>query len=322
MLTCTFWEACSWATTCDILSIISLEQVSKRYGKVLALQALDLRVAEGDQFGFLGQNGAGKTTAIRILMGFLKATSGSAKVFGLDAWKDSVAIKARIGYLQDAGDLYNNLTGEEVLEYLGRLSRKDSRTRRRLLVDRFELSDAALKRKVKGYSRGMRQKVAIIQALQHEPDLMMMDEPTEGLDPLMQQTLFSLLAEVRKGGGTVFMSSHKLSEVEEVCNRVAIIREGSLVAFDEVRRLRERKVRRLEVEFRSPPQELRSEGVQVTTRDGNRWSFLVSGDINPILRELAGYELVDLVLEPTHLEDIFMDFYRRENDPAKAGEKA
>ena len=293
--------------------MISLRQVTKRYGKVNALQGVDLEIAPGEIFGFLGPNGAGKTTAIRILMGFLRATSGSAQVFGLDAWRDSVAIKRRVGFLPDVGDVYDSLSGKEVLRYLGRLSGTDTEDTRKTLADRLSLSEADLQRKVKGYSRGMKRKVGIIQAFQHNPELVIMDEPTEGLDPLVQESLFDLLRERNRSGATIFMSSHKLAEVERLSKRVGILREGVLVAVDEMRHLRQKKVRRLEIEFTgNPPHELGLPGATVLSKAGRRWTLAVPGDVNEIVCALARLDLAEVTFEQASLEDVFLDFYRQD----------
>ncbi|MFL5679602.1 MAG: ABC transporter ATP-binding protein, partial [Chloroflexota bacterium] len=203
----------------------------KRGGKTLvALDDLAINVRHGEIFGFLGPNGAGKSTTIRLLLGYLHATAGSASVLGFDAARDSVEIRRRVGYLPGGIALYDALTGERLLDYLGRLTGRPP-VRRAELLDRLELSEASLRRPVRDYSRGMRQKIGIVQALQHDPELAILDEPTEGLDPLMQRAFYEILEELRASGRTIFFSSHVLSEVERVCDRVAIIRGGRLVAL-------------------------------------------------------------------------------------------
>ena len=295
----------------ECVAVIDLPGLAKSYGPVRALDGVDLQVPAGQVYGFLGPNGAGKTTAIRVITGFIRADAGTARVFGLDAWRDSVAVKRRIGFLPDVAAVYGGLTGQELLDYLGRLRGHRPPPRQRELVERLELSREALGRRLKGYSQGMRKKVTLIQALQHSPDLVVLDEPTEGLDPLMQQVFFSLLRELRAAGRTVFMSSHILSEVEEVCQQVAIIRQGRIVATGPVEELQHGKARPMMVEFKGPPpRELGAPGVQVVARDGPRWRLTVSGDINPVLRELAHYDLVDLVFERPRLEETFLDYYR------------
>ena len=203
---------------------------------IRALESLDIAVREGEVFGFLGPNGSGKSTTIRLLLGFLHPTTGRARVLGLDTVRDSVTIRSRLGYLPSGIALYDTLTGEQLLDYLGDLSGRPA-SRRVELCERLELSEHTLKRLVRDYSRGMRQKVGIVQALQHDPELAILDEPTEGLDPLMQRAFYEILDTLKAEGRTIFFSSHVLSEVERICDRVAIVREGRLVALEETARL-------------------------------------------------------------------------------------
>ncbi|MBI2936338.1 MAG: ABC transporter ATP-binding protein [Chloroflexi bacterium] len=297
-------------------TVIKTEALCKWYGKVRGIQGLELTIGEGELFGFLGPNGAGKTTTIRILTGFLRPTGGRALVFGLDSWKDTTRIKARIGFLPDSPELYIHLTGLELLDYLSCLQGLDTSVLRPRLLDSLELSQADLTRQIKGYSRGMRKKLAIVQALQHNPELLIMDEPTESLDPLIQQAFFQVLLDYRSQGGTTFFSSHILPEVERLCTRVGIIRDGSLVAVEEVAELRKRTLRRIEIVPTQdiPEDRLRLDGVVSVERDGRRLRLVLRGDINPILRELAKLDLEDLVFEQPHLEDIFLSFYRTEHE--------
>src|SRR5436190_10756367 len=211
-------------------------------GEIRALEDLSIAVHEGEIFGFLGPNGAGKSTTIRLLLGFLHPTAGSGQVFGLDIVRDSVAIRGRVGYLPGGIALYDSLTGERLLDYLGELSGRRP-VRRAEWCDRLELSSATLRRLVRDYSRGMRQKIGIIQALQHDPELAILDEPTEGLDPLMQRAFYEILDSLKGEGRTIFFSSHVLSEVERVCDRVAIVRQGSLAAIEETAALLARQKR-------------------------------------------------------------------------------
>ena len=297
-------------------TVIETAGLTKYYGSHLAVDGLDLNVAEGEIFGFLGPNGAGKTTTIRILMGFLKATAGHSSVFGLDCWNDTIQIKGRIGFLPDAPSLYSNLSGLEFLDYLSRLMRNARPVRRQSLCDLLELSQADLRRKIKGYSHGMQKKIAIVQAAEHDPDLLIMDEPTEALDPLIQQALFEFLLEFQSRGRTIFFSSHNLPEVERLCSRVGIIRRGTLVAVEEVQELRKRKLRQLEVVLARDSIEDVPDlpGVVSSEKKGRRLRFLVRGEINPVVRELAKLELEDLVFEQPHLDDIFLDYYRADHD--------
>jgi ABC-2 type transport system ATP-binding protein len=293
---------------------ITLRSVTKSYGKVNALSGVELVVGQGELYGFLGPNGAGKTTAIRILTGFIRANQGNAQLFGLDAWHHSVALKRRIGFIPDSASVYGNQTGQQFLDYLGRLHGYTTPPLQLELLDRLQLSDVALRRKLRGYSQGMKQKVMLVQAMQHDPELLIMDEPTEALDPLMRQVFFSLMREFRERGRTVFFSSHVLADVEEVCERVAIIRDGKTVSTGSVDELRAGHPRTMVVEFRQPPTNgLRAAGVAVVSREGNIWRLAVSGDINPLLQELATYDLEDLVFGQTTLEELFMGFYQGKN---------
>src|SRR5436190_3008692 len=213
---------------------------------IRALEDLSIAVHEGEIFGFLGPNGAGKSTTIRLLLGYLHPSSGSATVLGHDIVRDSVEIRRRVGYLPGGIALYDSLTGERLLDYLGDLTGRPP-VRRAELLERLELSSRTLDRPVRDYSRGMRQKMGIIQALQHDPDVAILDEPTEGLDPLMQRSFYDILDDLRAAGRTIFFSSHVLSEVERVCDRVAIVRQGRLVALEDVASLLEHRKRNVEL---------------------------------------------------------------------------
>ncbi len=282
---------------------------------IRALESLDIAVREGEIFGFLGPNGAGKSTTIRLLLGYLHPTAGEGRVLGLDSVRDSVAIRRRIGYLPGGIALYDSLTGERLLDYLAELSGRPP-SRRAELCERLELSARTLGRLVRDYSRGMRQKIGIVQALQHEPELAILDEPTEGLDPLMQRAFYEILDKLKAEGRTIFFSSHVLSEVERVCDRVAIIRQGRLVALEEMAKLLARRKRNVEMRLEGSPPRL--EGVTgvsgVVIADG-RVTCRVEGDVRPFLAAISGAPIVDLTIEPAHLEEAFLEFYE-EADPA------
>ena len=302
--------------------VIDAAGLTKSFGEHRAVESLDLTVGVGEMFGFLGPNGAGKTTTILVMTGFLRPTAGRLKVFGLDSWRDSVAINRRLGFLPDISSLYTNLTGEELLSYLGALHGADGACRQAELCDALELAGADLARRIKGYSHGMKRKLSIVQAMQHDPDLLVMDEPTQGLDPLIQRSFYGLLKAAQQRGTTIFLSSHVLSEVEELCERVGIIRQGRLVAMERMEDLRTRKRRRAHVKFRgTPPKELRIDGVKIVSRDGNDWELTVGADVGPLLRELARHELDDLTLERPGLEDIFLDYYSDVTPPRDSSER-
>ena len=280
--------------------------------EIRALEELTIEVHEGEIFGFLGPNGAGKSTMIRLLLGFLHPTAGAGEVLGLDIVRDSVEIRRRTGYLPGGIALYDTLTGERLLDYLVGLTGRPP-VRRAELCDRLELSGATLHRLVRDYSRGMRQKIGIVQALQHDPELAILDEPTEGLDPLMQRAFYGILDDLKSAGRTIFFSSHVLSEVERVCDRVAIIRRGRLVALEDVDGLLARRKRNVEV--RTQGQAPALEGVpgvsNITVADG-LLTCQLEGDVGPFLAALRDSHIVDLTIEPAHLEEAFLELYHDE----------
>ncbi len=305
------------------MAVIETRGLGKRYGRsgeTLALSDLSIDVQEGEIFGFLGPNGAGKSTTIRLLLGFLHATTGSATVLGRDIVRDSVAIRRQVGYLPGGIAFWDGLTGERLLDELARLSGRPP-VRRAELTERLELSAATLRRPVRDYSRGMRQKVGIVQALQHDPELAILDEPTEGLDPLMQRAFYEYLDELRATGRTVFFSSHILSEVERVCDRVAIVRAGRLVALEEIPALLARRKRNVELRLTGPAPAL--DGVagvsDVRVADG-RLTCRLEGDVGPFLAAIAGAPITDMTIEPARLEEAFLEFYETDDpSPAASG---
>jgi ABC-2 type transport system ATP-binding protein len=239
----------------------------------------------------------------------LHPTSGGGDVLGLDLVHESVAIRSRIGYLPGGIALYDSLTGEQLLDYLGRLTGRRS-TRRADLCERLELSKSTLRRLVRDYSRGMRQKIGIVQALQHDPELAILDEPSEGLDPLMQRAFYEILAQLKADGRTIFFSSHVLSEVERVCDRVAIIRRGRLVAVEQIGELLARRKRNVTMRVDGPLPKLDGvSGVTAVASTGGRLSCCLEGDVRPFLDALAGCAMADLTIEPARLEDAFLEFY-------------
>jgi ABC-2 type transport system ATP-binding protein len=292
---------------------IETSGLTKHYGHgngvVRALEPLDLAVGAGEVFGFLGPNGAGKSTTIRLLLGFLHPTSGHARVLGLDTARESVAIRRRLGYLPTGIAFYDTLTGEELLGYLARLSGRPA-SRQGELCERLELPRRTLKRLVREYSRGTRQKVGIVQALQHDPELAILDEPSEGLDPLMQRAFYEIIDGLKARGRTIFFSSHVLSEVERVCDRVAIIREGRLVALEETAVLLARRKRNVMMRFTGPSPRLEAvPGITNVERGDGYLTCRVEGDVRPFLAAIADAAVVDLTIEPARLEEAFLEFY-------------
>jgi ABC-2 type transport system ATP-binding protein len=290
-------------------AVIHTTGLTKHYGKVQALVDLTLDVRPGEIFGFLGPNGSGKSTMIRTLLGFLHPTSGSARVLGLNIVDDSVEIRRRTGYLPGGIALYDSLSGAAALDYLNDLQGTPA-VRREELCERLQMPPSVLRRKVRDYSRGMRQKIGVIQALQHDPELAILDEPTEGLDPLMQQAFYSLMDDLRDQGRTTFFSSHVLPEVERICDRVAIIRSGHLMALQNVDDLLARRKRKVSLRWRGVAPELSSiPGLADVETDGDRMTATLLGDVSGFVRAIASPSLVDLTIEPARLEEAFLEYY-------------
>jgi ABC-2 type transport system ATP-binding protein len=297
-------------------AVISTLGLTKHYGSVAALNDVTLEVRQGEIFGFLGPNGAGKSTMIRTLLGYLHATHGSARVLGRDISAESVEIRRLTGYLPGGIALYDSLTGEQVLDYLARIQGRTA-YRRTELAERLQMSQTDLRRRVRDYSRGMRQKIGVIQALQHDPELAILDEPSEGLDPLMQQAFYGILTDLRAEGRTVFFSSHILSEVERVCDRVGIIRHGNLMAVHEVRELLARRRRRVSIQWRGAAPEATSlPGLVDVVVDGDRLFGTLHGEVAEFVRAVASPSLEDLTIEPASLEEAFLEYYADEEAPA------
>jgi beta-exotoxin I transport system ATP-binding protein len=295
---------------------IFTDRLTKHYGTVRALEDLTLEVRHGEIFGFLGPNGAGKSTMIRTLLGFLFPTSGSASALGLDIVTDSVEIRRRTGYLPGGIAFYDSLSGDETLDYLTDLQGQEP-VRRDELCERLQMPASVLRRKVRDYSRGMRQKLGVIQALQHDPELAILDEPTEGLDPLMQHAFYRLMEDLRSAGRTIFFSSHVLSEVERICDRVAIIRAGRLMALHDVDELLARRKRHILLRWRGAAPDLSGvPGLADVKIEGDRISATLLGEVAPFVRAVASPALVDLTIEPARLEEAFLEYYADE-EPAE-----
>jgi ABC-2 type transport system ATP-binding protein len=297
---------------------IRTSQLTKRYGETLALSSASITVAAGSIYGFLGPNGAGKTTAIRLLMGFIKPTSGSASMFGFDCWRDGLNARRDLGFLVTADALYPDMTGASQLDYAARLSKRPP-VLREALLDALELPQAALERRLGSYSKGMRQKLALIAAMQHDPALLVLDEPTDGLDPLIQRNFEEFLISLRDRGRTIFMSSHDLPEVERICERVAVVRSGVIVAEERISDLQQRHAHRATVRFKDSLPDLSVvPGIAVQRIEGNRVELLLTGDPNPLLHFLALHAVDDITITPPSLEDIFMAYYEPAAVPAVA----
>jgi ABC-2 type transport system ATP-binding protein len=301
---------------------IRVDHLTRDYGKRRGITDLTFQVEEGEIFGFLGPNGAGKTTTIRQLMGLMRPGGGSARVFGLDCWRDSTRAKELVGFLPGDIRLYEKMTGEAFLDFFAAFRKVPHRRWRRELVERLGLDTG---QKIKHMSKGNRQKLAVVQALMHDAPLLILDEPSSGLDPLMQVEFVELLREEQSRGKTVFLSSHQLVEVERIAHRVAIIREGELVAVEEVDRLKKVRERRMDVILHEPaPSERLSslEGVRVVSEHhgGRQLELAVRGKLGPLLRALGEMEVDDLSFAQPDLESVFLHYYEKDGNEKPAAD--
>lgn len=289
---------------------IDITGLTKRYGRDRGIEDINLQVEEGEIFGFIGPNGAGKSTTIRVLLNLLFPTSGKAQIMGMDVVRDSKKIKYHTGYLPSDANAYTHMEAEEFLRYCGRFFSPDGHERR--ISELTELFEVDRKRKISDLSMGNRKKISIIQSLLHEPKLLIVDEPTTGLDPLMQARFFELLRSENRKGMTVFFSSHTLSDVQMLCKRVAIIREGRIIKVEEIETLRKRQLKKIYIEFNdqadNPLKGL--QGIEDTPLvSGRTVKFLYSGDINRLLLTLRDRNIADMTIEEPSLEEIFMHYY-------------
>ena len=289
------------------MAVIHCERLTKRYGKVDALHELTLDVEASEVLGFLGPNGAGKTTTIRLLLGLIRPTSGRAELFGLDAQRDAIAIHKRLAYVPGDTALWPSLTGEETLHFFAEMHGSVDDAYRAELIEVFDFDPT---KKARAYSKGNRQKIALIAALASRADLLVFDEPTSGLDPLMEQKFRGCMAEAKQRGQTVFLSSHILSEVEAVSDRIAILREGVLVESGTMDQLRIASALSVEIAFAvKPPALSRVAGVTKVTVDGKRVYCQVTGPMQPLLTAIAKHKVVELISREPSLEELFLAHY-------------
>ncbi len=303
---------------------IAVEQLTRGYDSQRGIIDLTFTTQPGEIFGFLGPNGAGKTTTIRVLMGFLRPTRGRAQILGLDCWTESTKIKQYVGYVPGDVRFWENMTGKQFLDFLSGFRHHIDPAWRHKLLERFQVE---LEKRIKHLSRGNRQKLALVQAFLHDPPLLILDEPTSGLDPLMQHEFLTFLQEERNRGKTIFLSSHQLSEVERVADRVGIIREGRLVAVLTVEELKRRRTRPMELVFAQPvdPQRFADlPGVRVLSvqDDGRRIELGVQDELPALLHRLTELPVVDLTYAPPDLESVFLTYYQEEGAPAAREEGA
>ena len=303
-----------------MVAAIRTDGLSKSFGKTEALSSLSLEVAEREVIGYLGPNGAGKTTTIRLLLGLIRATSGGAEIFGVDCQRRPVEAHRRIAYVPGEANLWPSLTGAETLHLLGRVQGQVDTTYRDVLIDRFQLDPS---KRVREYSKGNRQKLILVAGLMTRADLLLLDEPTSGLDPLMEQAFRHCVHEARERGQTVFLSSHIMSEVEALCDRVAILRSGRLVEVGTLKAMRHLSALSVDAEFDAAPPDLSEvAGVTGVSVHGNRVRCQVTGSIEPLLGVLAAAGVRHLLSREPSLEELFLAHYGAPDGASEATDAA
>jgi ABC-2 type transport system ATP-binding protein len=289
------------------MPVIETTNLSKFYGKARGIVDVSMQVEEGEIFGFIGPNGAGKSTTIRLLLSLIYPSSGSAKIFGKDAIKFGPEIRMEIGYLPSEVFYYDKMKVIDLLNYSASFYQKDCSQR---IKDLAALMELDLNRRIDDLSYGNKKKVGIVQGLLHSPKLIMLDEPTSGLDPLMQQRFFDLIHEENQRGATVFFSSHILGEVQRLCNRVAIIREGEIVTVEDIKTLQKNNYKKIAITAEALDEnKFMLDGVTNLTRQDGEMRFFFKGDINQILKMAASQPILDVLIEEPTLEEIFMHYY-------------
>ena len=300
------------------MAVVEVRNLHKKFGKFHALNGVDLTLNQGEIYGFIGPNGAGKSTTIRILLGILKASGGRASIFGKDTWKDAVEIHKRLAYVPGDVNLWPNLTGGEVIDLFIGLRGGDNKRKREELLERFALDPS---KKCRTYSKGNRQKVALVAAFASDPELFIFDEPTSGLDPLMEQVFQEYVQEAKDAGKTVLLSSHILSEVEKLCDRVGIIRQGEIIESGTLSELRHLTRTNLLVETKEPiPVIEELKGIHNVKKDGQTLDFQVdSEELDSVIRNVSEYGIVKLESAPPTLEDLFMRHYEHKQETNTGG---
>ncbi len=291
------------------MKAIQVKKLKKYFAKIKAVDGVSFEVEKGEIFGFLGPNGAGKTTAIRCMMDFLRPTAGEIEILGLNTQKDSVALKRKIGFLSSEPRLYDNWTGQDHIELI-----KAIRGNSKGAAELIKQLDFNPKMKTRNLSSGNKQKLSLILALMSEPEILILDEPTLGLDPLLQNVIYDILKNLQKQGQTIFMSSHNLAEVERICSRVAIIKKGKLVAVESIRELKKKKIYTIYAYFegRFKKSDFETDGVKIIEEIPSGLILAVKGDINPVMKKLNKHKLKDLEIRHAGLEEIFLEFYKKD----------
>jgi ABC-2 type transport system ATP-binding protein len=291
--------------------IIETRNLTKYYGKTIGIADLHLQVRQGEIFGFLGPNGAGKSTTIRLLLNLIRPTSGEIRIFGKSMKRYYVKILKDLGNVPGEMKLYEELTGEYFLQYMNRLSNKIAVLQHEL-INSFQLSQSDLRKKIKYYSHGMKQKLGIIQAMQSDPDLLIMDEPSEGLDPLNKNILYQHIKRFKEKGKTVFFSSHYLAEVEKICDRVGLVRDGKLIAEENISTLKQKMVRRMEIYFaeKIEPSDFRMSGVKIIEHNDKYLLLQITGGLTDLLRRISKYHIDSMIFHEPRLGDTFFSYYK------------
>jgi len=294
-------------------NIVSINNLTKKFGTFTVLNGVNLEIKEGEIHGFIGPNGAGKTTTIRCLLGILQATSGEVKIFDKDAWKDAVEIHKRIAYVPGDVNLWDNLTGGEVIDLFIKLQGTSNKQRKEELIKKFDFDPS---KRCRTYSKGNRQKVALIAALASDADFYILDEPTSGLDPLMEIVFRECILELKKQNKTIFLSSHILSEVEELCDKISIIRNGKIIEIGTMSELRHLKRTNIKVETNKSFTGIEKiKGVYDVIKKGNSIEFRVeNSELVKVISYLDKYEITNLVCSPPSLEELFMTYYECQGD--------
>ncbi|RLC37383.1 ABC transporter ATP-binding protein [candidate division Kazan bacterium] len=289
------------------MKVIEVRGLTKFYGKNRGVEDLNFEVNEGEIFGFLGPNGAGKTTAIRLMLDFIRADRGKIKIFGMDSKNNAVAIHREIGFISGENFLYPHMKGRELLSWLKSFHKHKNGLSLSRLLEIFKLDT---KRRIKDYSSGNRKKLALVQALVHHPKLLILDEPTNGLDPIMKENLYAVLKSLKGSGTTVFLSSHDLTEVQKVCDRAIIIKDGRIVDVEDIHELVRKGAAIFDITFVDKPSPEALAGLNVLAQSGKTVRIQTTGSVQDMLRWLSQYQIADLSVTKPNIEDIFLTYYK------------